>query len=120
MLPIRPIAECMRKAAASARKAAPAKAALPNTITLKHMATTLAEAHDLPTNTAETVLSDFVALIARRLVKGDKIRLSGLGILQVRDRLARTARNPATGESIEVAASRKIAFRTAKELKNAV
>jgi DNA-binding protein HU-beta len=69
---------------------------------------------------AEAVLDNFVALVTRQLVKGDKIRLSGLGILQVRDRPARTARNPATGESVAVAASRKIAFRPAKELKNAV
>jgi DNA-binding protein HU-beta len=60
-----------------------------------------------------------VALVTRQLVKGDKIRLAGLGILQVRDRPARTARNPATGETIEVAASKKIAFRPAKDLKDA-
>ena len=61
-----------------------------------------------------------MAVVTRQLIKGDKIRLTGLGILQVRDRPARTARNPATGEPVEVAASRKIAFRPAKELKNAV
>jgi DNA-binding protein HU-beta len=84
------------------------------------MAAELAEGHDLSKKAAEAVLGDFVALIARQLVKGDKIRLTGFGILQVRDRPARTARNPATGESVEVAASKKIAFRPAKELKNAV
>ena len=56
----------------------------------------------------------------RQLSKGDKIRLSGLGILQVRDWPALTARNPATGEAVAVAASRKIAFRPAKELKEVV
>src|SRR5690242_7496294 len=109
-----------KRAAASAKKAVPAKAALPSTITLKHMAAELAEGHDLSKKAAEAILGDFVALIARQLLKGGKIRLSGLGILQVRDRPARTARNPATGEPIEVAASKKIAFRPAKELKNAV
>jgi DNA-binding protein HU-beta len=54
------------------------------------------------------------------LTKGDKIRLSGLGILQVRSQEARMGRNPATGESIQIAASEKIAFRPAKELKEAV
>ena len=109
------------KAAAPVKKAAaPAKAAPQATITLKHIAAELAEGHDLTKKVAEGVLDDFVALIARQLAKGDKIRLSGLGILQVRDRPARTARNPATGESVAVAASRKIAFRPAKELKNAV
>jgi DNA-binding protein HU-beta len=65
-------------------------------------------------------MDDFVAVVTRQLIKSDKIRLTGLGILQVRDRPARTARNPATGEPVEVAASRKIAFWPAKELKNAV
>jgi DNA-binding protein HU-beta len=110
----------VKKAAAPAKKAAPAKAVPPATITLKHIAAELAEGHDLSKKAAEAVLDDFVALITRQLVKGDKIRLSGLGILQVRDRPARTARNPATGEAVAVAASRKIAFRPAKELKEAV
>ena len=110
----------VKKAAAPAKKAAPAKAAPQATITLKHIAAELAEGHDLSRKAAEAVLDDFVALITRQLVKGDKIRLSGLGILQVRDRPARTARNPRTGESVAVAASKKIAFRPAKELKDAV
>ena len=109
-----------KKAATPAKKAVPAKAAPQATITLKHIAAELAEGHDLTKKATEGVLDDFVALITRQLVKGDKIRLSGLGILQVRDRPARTARNPATGESVAVAASKKIAFRPAKELKNAV
>jgi DNA-binding protein HU-beta len=108
------------KAAASARQAVPAKAAQQVTITLKHIAAELAEGHDLSKKAAEAVLGDFVALITRQLAQGDKIRLTGLGILQVRDRPARTARNPATGASVEVAASKKIAFRPAKELKQAV
>jgi hypothetical protein len=45
---------------------------------------------------------------------------SGLGILEVKDRPARQGRNPATGETIRIAASKKVAFRVAKELKDAV
>jgi DNA-binding protein HU-beta len=59
-------------------------------------------------------------MTTQHLKQGDKIRLTGLGILQVRSRAARTGRNPATGESIKIAASKKIAFRPAKELKEAV
>ena len=108
------------KKAAAPKKAVPAKAAPQITITLKHIAAELAEGHALSKKAAKSVLDDFVALIARQLGKGDKIRLSGLGILQVRDRPARTARNPRTGESVAVGASKKIAFRPAKELKTAV
>jgi len=52
--------------------------------------------------------------------KGKRIRLNGLGILQVRKRPARMGRNPATGEAIKIKASKKIAFRPAKELKESV
>jgi DNA-binding protein HU-beta len=109
-----------KKAAAPPKKAALAKAATQTTITLKHLAANLAESHDLPKKQAEAVLGDLVALTTKHLKKGDKIRLTGLGILQVRSRPARMGRNPATGEAIKIKASRKIAFRPAKELKEAV
>ncbi len=66
------------------------------TVTLKHLAAALSDNHDLPQ--AEAVLGDLVTLTTRYLKKGDKIRLNGLGILQVRKRAARMGRNPATGE----------------------
>jgi DNA-binding protein HU-beta len=109
-----------KKAAAPPKKAALAKAATQTTITLKHLAANLAESHDLPKKQAEAVLGDLVALTTKHLKKGDKIRLTGLGILQVRSRPARMGRNPATGEAIKIKASKKIGFRPARELKEAV
>ena len=110
-----------KKAAPAAKKsAAPKKAAPQMTVTLKHLAAALSDSHDLPKIQAEAVLGDLVTLTTRHLKKGDKIRLNGLGILQVRKRAARMGRNPATGESIKIKASKKIAFRPAKELKEAV
>jgi DNA-binding protein HU-beta len=79
-----------------------------------------AVSHDLPKKQTEAVLGDLVTLTTRHLKKGDKIRLTGLGILQVRKRAARMGRNPATGEAIKIKASKKVAFRVAKELKEAV
>ena len=96
------------------------KAAPRATITLKQMAAEVAEGHDLSKKQAETALSALMALATRHLRNGDKIRLTGLGILQVQDRPARVGRNPGTGETIEIKASKKIAFRAAKELKEAV
>jgi DNA-binding protein HU-beta len=113
-------APAAKKAAPPAKKAVAAKASSQITITLKQIAAELAEGHDLPKKLAEAMLGDLVTLATKHLQKGDKIRLTGLGILQVRSREARMGRNPATGESIEIAASKKIAFRAAKELKEAV
>jgi DNA-binding protein HU-beta len=61
-----------------------------------------------------------VDLIVKHLKKGDRIRIGGLGILVVRRRAARMGRNPATGEAIKIKASKKVAFRAAKDLKEAI
>jgi DNA-binding protein HU-beta len=90
------------------------------TVTLKHLAAALAEKHDIPKKQSEAMLNDLVALVTKHLKKGDRIRLPALGILQVRKRAARMGRNPATGEAIKIKASKKVAFRAAKELKEAV
>ncbi len=108
------------KKATTRVKAASAKAATQTTVTMKQLAGALAESHDLPNKQMEAVLSGLVALATRHLKRGDKLRLTGLGILQVRARPARMGRNPATGEAIKIKASKKIAFRAAKELKEAV
>ncbi|HXE17862.1 MAG TPA: HU family DNA-binding protein [Stellaceae bacterium] len=90
------------------------------TVTLKHLAASLAEEHEIPKKQAEAMLNDLVALVTKQLKKGTRVRLPGLGILQVRKRAARMGRNPATGEPIKIKASKKVAFRAAKELKEAV
>jgi DNA-binding protein HU-beta len=59
-------------------------------------------------------------LVVRHLKKGNKVRITGLGILQVKARPARMGRNPATGEAIKIKASKKVTFRVAKDLKEAI
>ena len=90
------------------------------TVTLKHIAADLAEKHDMQKKQTNLVLEDLITHIVKNLKKGNRIRISGLGILQVKKRAARTGRNPATGETIQIPAKKKIAFRAAKELKEAV
>ena len=96
------------------------KAASPATVTLKHLAAALADDHELSKKAAEAILTDLVGKITKHLKKGERIRIVGLGILQVRKRAARVGRNPATGEPIQIKASKKVAFRASKELKEAV
>ncbi len=90
------------------------------TVTLRHIGAALAEAHEIPKKQGIAVLEDMVTMITKHLKRGDKIRLSGLGVLQVRKRPARMGRNPATGEPIKIKASKKVAFRAAKELKESI
>ncbi len=89
-------------------------------VTLKHLAAELAGKHELSKKVATEILTDLVALISKNLKKGNKLRITGLGILQVRKRPARMGRNPATGEAIKIKASKKVAFRAAKDLKESV
>jgi DNA-binding protein HU-beta len=91
-----------------------------NTVSLKHLAASLAADHEMPKKQGEAILNDLVSLISKHLKKGDRIRLAGLGILVVRRRAARMGRNPATGEPIQIKASKKVAFRAAKELKESI
>ena len=96
------------------------KKALPDVLTLKHLAAEMSETHEMPKKQAEELLSDFIDRMGGYLKKGKKLRVAGLGILQVRNRAARWGRNPATGERIRIKASKKVAFRPAKDLKERV
>lgn len=58
--------------------------------------------------------------ITTALEKGDRVALTGFGTFEVRNRSARTGRNPQTGETIEVKASKVPAFKAGQGLKNAV
>jgi DNA-binding protein HU-beta len=101
----------------------PAKAkasAKPRPVTTKHLAAALAEEHQMSKRQGEALLGDLIGLITKHLKKGERIRIAGLGILQVRKRAARMGRNPATGEAIKIKASKKVAFRASKDLKEAV
>jgi DNA-binding protein HU-beta len=106
-----------QKASTKAAKSSTEKATV---LSLRNIAERISETHELPKRQANEMLSQVVEMIAKSLKKGEKIRLSGLGILQVRKRAARTGRNPQTGEPIKIKASKKIAFRAAKDLKEAI
>lgn len=69
---------------------------------------------------AEASANAFVDAITEALVKGEKIQLVGFGTFEVKDRPARTARNPRTGEEIKVSASKAPTFKAGKALKDAV
>jgi DNA-binding protein HU-beta len=106
-----------KTASAPARTTAPKKVEV---VTLKSVFEQIGESHDLGKKQAHGMATGFVEALTAHLVRGDKVRMNGLGILEVKDRPARTGRNPGTGATIEIAASKKVAFRAAKELKEAI
>jgi DNA-binding protein HU-beta len=107
-------------ALSSEAKKSPIAAKPKSTVTLKHLAAASAEEHQMTKRASEAFLGDLIGMITKHLKKGERVRIAGLGILQVRNRAARMGRNPATGEVIKIKASKKVAFRAAKDLKMAV
>jgi DNA-binding protein HU-beta len=85
-----------------------------STVTKKHFANALAEQHNLTKKQGREMLEDLIGMITKHLKKGERVKIAGLGILVVRNRAARVGRHPATGETIHIKASKKVAFRPSK------
>jgi DNA-binding protein HU-beta len=112
-----------KAAAPAGKKAPPAPAPKPApavVVTMKQIGVHLSEIRAMPKRDVEGLLGAMIEAVTDHLKKGDRIRIGGLGVLEVKNRPARMGRNPATGAPIEIKASKKIAFRPAKELKEAV
>ena len=70
--------------------------------------------------TAEKLVNETIQVIVDDVSAGGKVAITGFGTFEARDRAARTARNPQTGEEIQVAATRVPAFKAGKAFKDAV
>jgi DNA-binding protein HU-beta len=116
----RPTGPAKAAPSTSAAKQKAGKAQAASVVTAKHLAAAIADEHQIPQKQANAVVSSLIELMTDHLKNGDRLRISGLGILEVKSRPARMGRNPATGEAIQIKASKKVAFRAAKELKASV
>lgn len=93
-----------------------------STVSTSQLISTVAANHaELPKKVTKEVLQEFLTLIEQEVVGNhSKVRIDKVGILQVKERAARMGRNPQTGEEIRIPASKKVTFRAAKSLKEAV
>ena len=80
----------------------------------------MAEKAELSKKDAESALKAFVDVVTDELKKGEKVQLVGFGTFAVKERAARTGRNPQTGKEITIAAAKVPSFRAGKALKDAV
>ncbi len=80
----------------------------------------IAEKTELSKKDAEKALKAFTDVVADELKKGEKIQLVGFGTFEVAERPAREGRNPKTGESMKIAASKAPKFKAGKALKDIV
>ncbi len=80
----------------------------------------IAEKTELSKKDSEKVLKAFVDVVTEELTKGEKIQLVGFGTFEVAERTAREGRNPQTGETMSIPASKAPKFKAGKALKDAV
>ena len=78
----------------------------------------IAEKSALNKKQAEAALNAFEETVIEALKEGDKVQLMGFGTFELRERAAHTGRNPATGETIEIAASKSPVFKAGKGFKD--
>ena len=87
----------------------------------KHeLVSAIAQNAELSKKDADKALSAEIEAITKALAEGDKVQVVGFGTFEVRERAARTGKNPRTGEVIEIAASKVPAFKAGKALKDVV
>ncbi len=80
----------------------------------------MAESADISKAAAGRALDGLIEAITAALKEGDQVNVVGFGSFSVRERAARTGRNPQTGAAIEIKASKNPAFKAGKALKDAV
>lgn len=80
----------------------------------------VAEKAEISKKEAEKVIAATIDSIKEALVKGDKLGIVGFGTFEIRDRASRKGRNPKTGETLDIPASKAPAFKASKTLKEAV
>lgn len=90
------------------------------TMSTMDLAEHLAGAHDLTKTAAKAIVEDVLKGIADAAKKGEEVSLNGFGKFKVQHKPAREGRNPSTGATIKIAASKKVVFQPAKALKDAV
>lgn len=84
------------------------------------LVTSMAEKAGMKKTEVEKVLKAFTETVTEELKKGEKIQLVGFGTFEVADRPAREGRNPRTGETMPIAASKAPKFKAGKALKDAI
>ena len=77
-----------------------------------------AEQTNLSKKDAEAALKAFIDVVSEELKKGEKVQLVGFGTFEVSERAAREGRNPQTGETMEIKASKTPKFKAGKALKD--
>jgi DNA-binding protein HU-beta len=102
---------------AGVRSGAPMKGKEVNT---SELVDRIAEEHGVSKDQTRKIIDSLVVAITSATAAGDEVNLAGFGRFKAANRAARSGRNPATGETIEIPASRKLSFSPAKAVRDAL
>ena len=86
----------------------------------KELVDAISATSKLNKNDSESALNAVVSCLTALLAKGDSIVLPGFASISVKERAARTGRNPSTGKPIDIAASKTVSFKVGSKLKEAI
>ena len=86
----------------------------------QELITAIAEKAEMEKDDAKKALNAFIEVVGDELKKGEKIQIIGVGTFEVSERAAREGRNPQTGETMEIKASRNPKFKAGKALKDSL
>ena len=89
-------------------------------ITKSNLVESVAAATGLKKKDSEAAVAETIAAISAALAAGEKVQLTGFGTFEVKERPARTGRNPQNGKAIKISASKRVAFSAGKNLKESV
>ena len=89
-------------------------------LTKSSLVESVAKVSGLKKKDSEAVVADIISTITNALASGEKVQLTGFGTFEVKDRPARKGRNPQTGKSIKIPASKRVSFSAGKTLKDTV
>ena len=109
-----------KKAAPAPAKAVKVTATAGKTVTASALLQSVADHLGLKKSEAKAMVEGYTDVVKAYVLKGAKVKIGDIGMVMVRHRKARMGRNPQTGEPVKIKASKKLAFRAAKEVKEAI
>ena len=118
--PARKSAAKSKKAAAPAPKAVKVSATAGKTVTASALLQSVADHLGIKKSEAKAFVEGYTDVVKAYVMKGAKVKIGDIGMIMIRARKARMGRNPQTGEPVKIKASKKLAFRQAAVMKQAV
>jgi nucleoid DNA-binding protein len=109
-----------KKAAEPAKKLPKVTAVAGKTITASALLQAVADHNEMSRSEAKRFVEGYLDVVKAHVLKGVKVKIGDIGMIQVRARKARMGRNPQTGEPVKIKASKRLAFRQSTMMRDTI